>query len=67
MFTAAPFVEAGIQRQAGHEVDLHTVARALNMKILAFAETCVITPYKGKQMVMFSSHQFARDFGLSAS
>ena len=42
MFSAAPFVDVGVQRLAGHSVELHTLARAFYMKILAFAEECIL-------------------------
>ena len=42
MFTAAPFVDMGIQRMAGHSIELHTLARAFYMKILAFVEECIL-------------------------
>ncbi len=42
IFTAAPFVDMGIQRLAGHSVELHTLARAFYMKILAFVEECIL-------------------------
>jgi len=42
MFTSAPFVDVGIQRMAGHSVELHTLARAFYMKILAFVEECIV-------------------------
>ena len=42
MFTSAPFVDVGIQRMAGHSVELHTLARAFYMKILAFVEECIL-------------------------
>ena len=41
MFTAAPFVDVGGQRMAGHSAELHTLARAFYMKILAFVEECI--------------------------
>ncbi|MEO8971371.1 MAG: alpha/beta fold hydrolase [Ktedonobacteraceae bacterium] len=41
MFTAAPFVDVGVQRMAGHSAELHTLARAFYMKILAFVEECI--------------------------
>ena len=41
IFTAAPFVDMGIQRLAGHSIELHTLARAFYMKILAFVEECI--------------------------
>lgn len=42
MFTAAPFVDVGTQRMAGHSAELHTLARAFYMKILAFVEECIL-------------------------
>lgn len=42
IFTAAPFVDMGIQRLAGHSIELHTLARAFYMKILAFVEECIV-------------------------
>ncbi|MEO7022128.1 MAG: alpha/beta fold hydrolase [Ktedonobacteraceae bacterium] len=42
MFSAAPFVDVGVQRMAGHSVELHTLARAFYMKILSFVEECLV-------------------------
>ncbi len=42
MFTSAPFVDVGIQRLTGHSAELHTLARAFYMKILAFVEECIL-------------------------
>ncbi len=42
MFSAAPFVDVGMQRMAGHSAELHTLARAFYMKILAFVEECIV-------------------------
>ncbi len=42
MFTAAPFVDVGVQRMSGHSAELHTLARAFYMKILAFVEECIV-------------------------
>jgi pimeloyl-ACP methyl ester carboxylesterase len=42
MFTAAPFVDVGTQRLAGHSVELHTLARAFYMKVLSFVEECIL-------------------------
>jgi pimeloyl-ACP methyl ester carboxylesterase len=42
MFSAAPFVDVGVQRMAGHSVELHTLARAFYMKVLAFVEECIL-------------------------
>jgi len=42
MFSAAPFVDVGIQRMAGHSVELHILARAFYMKILSFVEECIV-------------------------
>ena len=42
MFSAAPFVDVGVQRLAGHSVELHTMARAFYMKILSFVEECIL-------------------------
>lgn len=41
MFSAAPFVDVGVQRMAGHSVELHTLARAFYMKVLSFVEECI--------------------------
>ena len=41
MFTAAPFVDVAMQRMMGHSAELHTLARAFYMKILAFVEECI--------------------------
>ncbi|GJF32419.1 thioesterase [Kitasatospora sp. NE20-6] len=40
MFTAAPFVEAGVARATGHCIDHHRLAHALHLRQLAFAEEC---------------------------
>ncbi len=42
IFTASPFVDMGIQRLAGHSVELHTLSRAFYLKILAFVEECIV-------------------------
>jgi len=42
MFSAAPFVDVGVQRMAGHSAELHTLARAFYMKILSFVEECIV-------------------------
>jgi pimeloyl-ACP methyl ester carboxylesterase len=42
MFSDVPFVDVGVQRLAGHSVELHTLARAFYMKILAFVEECIL-------------------------
>ena len=42
MFTSAPFVDVDMQRMAGHSAELHTLARAFYMKILAFVEECIV-------------------------
>ena len=42
MFSAAPFVDVGVQRMAGHSAELHILARAFYMKILSFAEECIL-------------------------
>lgn len=42
MFSAAPFVDVGVQRMAGHSVELHTLARAFYMKVLSFVEECIL-------------------------
>jgi pimeloyl-ACP methyl ester carboxylesterase len=42
MFSAAPFVDVGVQRLAGHSVELHTLARAFYLKILCFVEECIL-------------------------
>ncbi len=47
IFTAAPFVDMGIQRLAGHSIELHTLARAFYLKILAFVEECIL--YRANQ------------------
>jgi len=41
MFTSAPFVDVGMLRMMGHSAELHTLARAFYMKILAFVEECI--------------------------
>ena len=46
MFTAAPFVDVGVQRMAGHSAELHRLARAFYMKILAFCEECIVSRFK---------------------
>lgn len=46
MFTAAPFVDVGVQRLAGHSVELHTLARAFYMKILSFVEECIVYQFQ---------------------
>lgn len=40
MFTAAPFVDAGVARGTGHSIDHHTLGTALHLRQLAFAEEC---------------------------
>ena len=50
MFSAAPFVDVGVQRMAGHSVELHTLARAFYMKILSFAEECILYHQHGASM-----------------
>jgi pimeloyl-ACP methyl ester carboxylesterase len=42
MFSAAPFVDVGVQRLAGHSVELHSLARAFYMKVLSFVEECIL-------------------------
>lgn len=42
MFTSAPFVDVGMQRMIGHSAELHSLARAFYMKILAFVEECIL-------------------------
>ena len=42
MFTAAPFVDVGMQRMVGHSAELHMLARAFYMKILSFVEECIV-------------------------
>jgi pimeloyl-ACP methyl ester carboxylesterase len=42
MFSAAPFVDVGVQRLAGHSVELHTLAHAFYLKILSFVEECIL-------------------------
>lgn len=44
LFTAAPFVEAGIARASGHAIDHHRVGRALHLRQIAFADECLLTP-----------------------
>ncbi|MFJ7327509.1 alpha/beta hydrolase [Streptomyces cyaneofuscatus] len=40
MFTAAPFVDAGVARSTGHCIDHHTLGHALHLRQLAFATEC---------------------------
>lgn len=40
MFTAAPFVEAGVARGTGHCIDHHRLGHALHLRQLAFAAEC---------------------------
>jgi pimeloyl-ACP methyl ester carboxylesterase len=40
MFTAAPFVDAGVARRTGHCIDHHSAGYALHLRQLAFAEDC---------------------------
>ncbi|MEU6844716.1 alpha/beta hydrolase [Streptomyces sp. NPDC046716] len=40
LFTAAPFVDAGVARGTGHCIDHHTLGHALHLRQLAFAEEC---------------------------
>jgi pimeloyl-ACP methyl ester carboxylesterase len=40
MFTAAPFVAAGVARGTGHCIDHHRLAHALHLRQLAFLEEC---------------------------
>ena len=51
LFSAAPFVDVGVQRLAGHSVELHTLARAFYMKILAFVEECIVYRLKDAALV----------------
>jgi pimeloyl-ACP methyl ester carboxylesterase len=46
LFTQSPLVEARMQRFAGHSVHLHHVARAYNLRTIAFADDCLCVPYK---------------------
>ncbi len=41
MFSAAPFVDVGVQRMVGHSAELHTLAPAFYLKVLAFVEECI--------------------------
>jgi pimeloyl-ACP methyl ester carboxylesterase len=41
MFRQSPLVEARVQRFAGHSVHLHRVARAFNLRTLAFLDDCL--------------------------
>ena len=52
MFSAAPFVDVGVQRMAGHSAELHTLARAFYMKILSFVEECIV--YQASQSSLLS-------------
>jgi pimeloyl-ACP methyl ester carboxylesterase len=40
LLTAAPVVDAGIARAAGHSIDHHILGHALHLRQLAFAEEC---------------------------
>ncbi|WP_410589290.1 alpha/beta hydrolase [Amycolatopsis sp. lyj-23] len=40
MFTAAPFVDAGVARGTGHSIDHHLLGHALHLRQLAFADEC---------------------------
>ncbi|MFB6555608.1 alpha/beta fold hydrolase [Streptomyces sp. NPDC056405] len=40
LFTAAPFVDAGVARGTGHCIDHHTLGLATQLRQLAFAEEC---------------------------
>lgn len=44
MFTQSPLVEARVQRFAGHSVHLHRVARAYNLRTIAFLDDCLNAP-----------------------
>jgi pimeloyl-ACP methyl ester carboxylesterase len=46
MFTQAPLVEGRVQRFAGHSVHLHRVARAYNLRTIAFVDDCLNAPQK---------------------
>ncbi|GAA4521781.1 hypothetical protein GCM10023191_100460 [Actinoallomurus oryzae] len=39
-FGSAPWVEAGLQAGAGHNLDHHRLSRALHLRQLAFAWEC---------------------------
>jgi pimeloyl-ACP methyl ester carboxylesterase len=47
MFTAAPRVEAGEQPGGGHNLSLGLSARAYHLKVLSFAEECVLARETG--------------------
>jgi pimeloyl-ACP methyl ester carboxylesterase len=40
--TSAPFVDAGLYRFAGHNIDHHHIGRALHLEQLSFAERCAV-------------------------
>ncbi|MFD0635559.1 hypothetical protein ACFQ9X_32420 [Catenulispora yoronensis] len=40
LFTAAPFVQAGVARSTGHSIDHHRLGHALHLRQLAFAQEC---------------------------
>jgi len=42
LLTAAPFVDAGIARSTGHNIDHHILGHALHPRQLAFAEDCAV-------------------------
>ena len=44
MFAQSPLVEARVQRFAGHSVHLHRVARAYNLRTVAFLDECLNVP-----------------------
>lgn len=41
LFAQSPFVEARVQRFAGHSVHLHRVARVYNLRTIAFQDDCL--------------------------
>lgn len=41
LFAASPLLEARVQRFAGHSVHLHKIARAYNLRTIAFADECL--------------------------
>jgi len=43
LFPAAPFIEVGRQRMAGHCVELHRLGIGHLLRVLAFAEECFLT------------------------
>jgi hypothetical protein len=42
LFTSAPFVETALERGAGHNISLGFTARAYHLRVLAFAEECLV-------------------------